>query len=317
MKESCLVFSGGVGGAKLALGMQACLPGPELMVVGNTGDDFEHLGLKISPDLDTLLYTLSGQVNPETGWGRRDETWQFLESLEILGGETWFRLGDRDLATHVYRSQALARGATLTEITLDMAKRFGVATQILPATNDRVSTVVETAAGDLDFQDYFVRQQSKPKVLGIEYRGANQARVSAQLLTVLNRAALDAIVIAPSNPWLSIDPMLAIPELSGALRANKTPVIAVSPIVHGAAIKGPTAKIMEELGLDVTALSVARHYQGLVDGFILDTADASLAPAVAELGMATEICNTVMTDIEHKQSLAETCLAFARRLSRP
>ncbi len=315
MTTSCLVFSGGVGGAKLALGMQACLPEPELVIVGNTGDDFEHLGLKISPDLDTLLYTLSGKVNPQTGWGRRDETWQFLEALDELGGETWFRLGDRDLATHIFRSQALVGGATLTEVTLDLARRFGVATRILPTTNHRVATIVKTTEGDLDFQDYFVRRQSKPKVLGLEFRGAEQARASAELLAALDEPGLEAIVIAPSNPWLSIDPMLAIPDVATALRASKPPVIAVSPIVRGAAIKGPTAKIMAELGLDVTSLSVARHYQGRVDGFILDTEDASLAPAIAELGMATEICNTVMTRIEHKQALAETCLAFAKRLS--
>jgi len=306
-----VLLSGGVGGAKLAEGL-ANLLGEALTVIANTGDDFEHLGLSICPDIDTLLYTLSDEVNRDTGWGRRDESWQFLTALEQLGGERWFRLGDRDLAVHVLRSQALAAGESLTAITRRFAGRLGIAAELLPVSNDPVRTFVQTTGGELAFQDYFVRRRAEPAVAGLEYRGAADAGITAEVQAALADPEVEAIVIAPSNPWLSIAPMLAIPSLLTALRAAAAPVIAVSPIVAGAAIKGPTAKIMRELGLKVSAGSVARHYRGLLHGFILDRQDSNLEGEIADDNLAVACFDTLMTTREKKIDLAGHCLAFAR-----
>jgi len=306
-----VLLSGGVGGAKLAEGL-ANLLGEALTVIANTGDDFEHLGLSICPDIDTLLYTLSDEVNRDTGWGRRDESWQFLTALEQLGGERWFRLGDRDLAVHVLRSQALAAGESLTAITRRFAGRLGIAAELLPVSNDPVRTFVQTTGGELAFQDYFVRRRAEPAVAGLEYRGAADAGITAEVQAALADPEVEAIVIAPSNPWLSIAPMLAIPSLLTALRAAAAPVIAVSPIVAGAAIKGPTAKIMRELGLKVSAGSVARHYRGLLHGFRLDRQDSNLEGEIADDNLAVACFDTLMTTREKKIDLAGHCLAFAR-----
>jgi len=313
VSRRCVLLSGGVGGAKLAEGMAETL-GSGLTVVANTGDDFEHLGLNVCPDIDTLLYTLSDEVNRDTGWGRRDESWQFLSTLEQLGGDSWFRLGDRDLAIHVLRSEALADGQSLTTITQRFADRLGIDAELLPVSNEAVRTFISTPDGELAFQDYFVRHRAEPSLTGLEYRGADTAGITDEVRNALGDPALDAVIIAPSNPWLSIAPMLAIPELVTALRAAGAPVIAVSPIVAGVAIKGPTAKIMRELGLEVSAASVARHYRGLIDGFILDRQDEELGTGIADSGPAVSSFDTLMTTREKKVDLARHCLAFARSL---
>ena len=244
-----LALSGGVGGAKLALGLYRVLPPGALTVVANTGDDFEHLGLAISPDLDTLLYTLAGIDNPATGWGRRDETWNFMAALERLGGETWFKLGDGDLATHVERTRRLAAGESLSQITDDFRRRLGISARLLPMSDDPVRTRLLTAEGWLDFQDYFVRRQCAPIVREIAFAGAAAARPHPDFLAALADPALRMVVICPSNPLISIDPILSLPGVREALRACRAPVVAVSPIIGGKAVKGPTAKMMAELGL--------------------------------------------------------------------
>jgi LPPG:FO 2-phospho-L-lactate transferase len=277
MADRYAVLSGGVGGAKLVFGLSKVVPNDDLMVIANTGDDFEHLGFALSPDLDTLMYTLSGEVNPETGWGRREETWNFMAALEQLGGETWFRLGDRDLAIHVERSRRLAAGESLTAVTGSLCLQMGVGPHILPMTYQSVRTRVITDQGPLDFHHDFVRDQAQPRVLGLEYVGAANAEPTSEVLRALRDPRLAAIVIAPSNPYLSVEPILAVPGIRAAIRDSAAPVVAVSPIVGGAAVKGPTAKIMAELGLEVSAMGIARHYHDLLDGFILDTTDRKLA----------------------------------------
>lgn len=315
-----VVLSGGVGGAKLVLGMSQLLPPDELVVIANTGDDFTHLGLNISPDLDTLMYTLSGEVNTETGWGRRDESWQFMDAVEALGGDTWFRLGDRDLATHVERSRRLATGETLSDITADLCQRSGIEARILPMTDDRVRTRIHTDQGELDFQDYFVRKRAEPRVSSFDYCGAQIAALPPAIRDALARPDLEAIVVAPSNPYLSIDPILALPAIRQAMDDSPAPVIAISPIVGGAALKGPTAKIMTELGDQPSAVTVARHYQELLDGFILDTVDRELAAQVRSLtagpGMAVQSTDTVMRSIEDKTRLARFTIEFAKSITK-
>ncbi len=311
---SVVALSGGIGGAKLALGLSKVLPPGELTVIANVGDDFEHLGLHVAPDLDTLTYTLAGVNNPDTGWGRADETWNFLAALETLGGETWFRLGDRDLATHVERTRRLRAGAPLSRITETFCARLGVAARVLPASDDPVRTVVQTADGPLAFQHYFVRERCRPAVTGFEFEGARAARPAPGVLEALADPALEAVVICPSNPFISIDPILAVPGLRAAVAGANAPVIAVSPIVGGAALKGPTAKMMEELGLPTSATAVARHYGGLLAGFVLDSADAALAGEVEALGMEVLVTDTVMHTLEDRIALARAALGFARRL---
>lgn len=313
----CVVLSGGIGGAKLALGLDRMLPPGDLTVIANTGDDFVHLGLAVSPDLDTLMYTLAGQVNPDTGWGRRDETWHFMEELARLGGETWFRLGDRDLATHVERTRRLGAGESLSSVTADLCRRLGMASRILPMTDGPVRTRVLTTTGTLGFQEYFVREQARPIATGFEYADAATAAPPVTVLQALADPGLRAIIVAPSNPWLSIDPILAIPALRQAILHARAPVIAVSPIVAGAAIKGPTAKIMRELGLPVTAVGVAGHYRELLDGFILDSSDRGAAAGVRALGMAAATTNTVMRSLDDKMALARFALEFAGTLRAP
>jgi len=306
---SVVALSGGIGGAKLALGLYCVLPPGELIVVANTGDDFEHLGLSISPDIDTLLYTLARIDNPETGWGRRNETWTFMAALETLGGETWFKLGDGDLATHVERSRRLA-GETLSEITDDFRCRLGISAQLLPMSNDRVRTRLLSEEGWLDFQDYFVRRRAAPVVRKIVYAGAERAQVNPDFLAALAQNDLDAVVICPSNPFLSIDPILSVPGVRDALRACRAPVVGVSPIIGGKAVKGPTAKIMAELGLPVDAAAVARHYEDFLDVLITDGGDAR---EVEGIGIQVTSSNTLMLTIEDREALARAVLAAADR----
>ena len=308
---SYVALSGGIGGAKLSLGLMHVL-GDRLTIVVNTGDDFEHLGLAISPDVDTTLYTLGGVVNPETGWGRRDETWNFMQALTALGGPAWFNLGDRDLATHVDRTHRLRSGAALTDITVHLAGKLSVAAHVLPMTDDPVRTVVETDTGTLAFQEYFVRDQCRPIVRSIRYDGAAAARITPQVRQALTAPDLAGVIICPSNPWLSIDPVLAVPGMRDALRASGAPVIAVTPIVGGKALKGPTAKIMAELGIAPDARSIASHYGDLIDGFVLDTQDAQSVDAMPR---PVTVTNTVMQTLDDKVALARHCLAFCDRLA--
>ena len=308
-----VALSGGIGGAKLALGLYRMLAADSLMVVCNTGDDFEHLGLSISPDLDTVLYTLAGIANPETGWGRADETWTFMQALEQLGGETWFRLGDADLATHVERTRRLAAGESLSGISDDFCRRLGMRARVVPMCDQPVRTMVESEDGVLPFQRYFVERRCAPKVRGFEFRGAAEAHPAAALCEALASEHLEAVVICPSNPFISIDPILAVPGMRAAIAACRAPVIAVSPLIGGRAVKGPAAKMMAELGLPTTAQAVAAHYAGLLDGFVLDTADAAEAEAIDVPCIATP---TLMMSDDDKRALAADVLAFARRLSR-
>ena len=312
---SCVALSGGVGGAKLALGLCDVLEDPgRLTVVANTGDDFEHLGLKVCPDLDTLTYTLAGLANPETGWGRAGESGAFMEALGALGGETWFFLGDKDLAIHVERTRRLRAGESLSAVTSDLCARLGIQARIVPMSDDPVPTIVETEDGPLAFQHYFVRERCRPRVLGFRYEGAAQARPSVGFLDALAAPDLGAVIICPSNPYISIDPILAVPNVRAALEACRAPVIAVSPIIGGQAVKGPTAKMMAERGIAPSAAAIAEHYAGLIDGFVLDEADRGEAAAIAAAGVAVEVTATMMTAREEKQALAHAVLAFAERI---
>ncbi|MGH6897316.1 MAG: 2-phospho-L-lactate transferase [Geminicoccaceae bacterium] len=309
-----VALSGGIGGAKLALGLYRALPADCLLVVCNTGDDFEHLGLSISPDLDTVLYTLAGVANPETGWGRAGETWTFMQALAQLGGETWFRLGDADLATHVERTRRLAAGERLSAITDDFCRRLGVRARLTPMCDEPVRTMVATADGILPFQRYFVEQRCAPKVTGFAFKGAGEARPIPALCEALDGESLEAVVICPSNPFISIDPILAVPGLRAAIAACRAPVVAVAPIIGGRAVKGPTAKMMAELGVPRSARAVAEHYGGLLDGFVLDDADAEGARAIDLPCLATRVLMQTEND---KRALAAEVLAFARRIGGP
>jgi LPPG:FO 2-phospho-L-lactate transferase len=306
-----VALCGGIGGAKLALGLSAVLGAGCLTVVVNTGDDFEHLGLHVSPDLDTVLYTMAGLADPGRGWGRADESWNFMQALAALGGETWFALGDRDLAMHVERTRRLAAGETLSSIVSDMSRRLGVATAIVPMTDGPVRTHVHTRDAMLAFQDYFVRRRCAPEVTGVSFAGAQAARPSPGFAAALADPQLGAIVITPSNPYLSIDPMLAIPGVREALRRARVPAIAVSPIIGGNAVKGPTAKIMRELGIEITPAAVAHHYRGLIAGLVIDDSDAAGAESI---GVPVAVTATLMNSPDDKRRVAREVLAFADRL---
>ena len=313
-KRLVVALSGGVGGAKLALGLSRVLPADELLVVANTGDDFEHLGLKISPDIDTLTYVLAGLDNPVTGWGRRDETWSFMDSVGAIGGETWFRLGDRDLAVHVERTVRLRRGESLSAITADFCRRIGVGPRVLPATDDRLRTRLRTDEGWVDFQDYFVRLQCRPVVRELAFAGAEDARAHPDLLAALRGEGLRAVVICPSNPFISIEPILAMPGMRDAINASGAPVIAVSPIIGGQAVKGPTAKMMRELGLEASAAGVAARYGDLLDGYIVDHADAD---GIGHVGARVTIAKTLMNNLQDRETLARVTLGAADGLASP
>lgn len=304
-----VALSGGIGGAKLALGLYRILPPGALTVVANTGDDFEHLGLAVSPDLDTLLYTLAGIDNPDTGWGRRGETWTFMGALERLGGESWFKLGDGDLAIHVERTRRLAAGDSLSQIAKDFGRRLGITARLLPMTDDRVRTRLLTAEGWLDFQDYFVRLHCAPAVREIAFAGASAARPHPDLLSALADPALRMVVICPSNPFISIDPILSLPGVREALRSCPAPVVAVSPIIGGKAVKGPTAKMMAELGLPVGAAAVARHYGDILAHYVIDEADAR---AVADFDLPLTATHTLMETLADREALARVVLAAGR-----
>jgi LPPG:FO 2-phospho-L-lactate transferase len=311
-RRTVVALSGGIGGAKLALGLSLVLDPANLVVVANTGDDFQHLGLSISPDIDTVMYTLAGLNNPVTGWGRRDETWRFMEALEELGGETWFRLGDTDLATNMERTRRLAAGDTLSDITADFCRRLGVRCRVVPMSDHIVRTRVKVDHGWLDFQDYFVRYQCAPVVEGFVFAGVESAAPSPGFLAALHDPALRAVVICPSNPFISIDPILSLRSIRDALRTCAAPVVAVSPIIGGQAVKGPTAKMMRELGLSVTAATVGERYADLLDGYVVDhrdTRDLNLS------GVAIRATKTLMQTLDDRRHLATAVLGLADELS--
>ena len=308
MSGTVLALAGGVGGAKLVLGLSRVLGEGELVVVGNTGDDFNHLGFAVSPDLDTLLYTLAGLADRTRGWGRQDETWKFMEALEQLGGPTWFRLGDADLALHAERTRRLAAGETLSAVTDRLRQQLGVATRILPMTDDPVRTRLRTSQGWLDFQDYFVRLRCEPVVQELSYVGAESARPLAEVPELLTGDTLRAVVICPSNPFLSIEPILAIPGMRAAIAGCRAPVVGLSPIIAGQAVKGPTARMMKELGIEATAGAVARRYADLLDVFIVDQADAG---TVMPDGVECVLEHTLMTTLGDRERLARAVMQAA------
>jgi LPPG:FO 2-phospho-L-lactate transferase len=308
-----VVFTGGVGGAKLADGLARALEADaSLTIIVNTADDFELYGLHISPDLDTVMYTLAGIANPTTGWGIQGDTFQNFEMLERYGVAPWFRIGDRDMATHLLRTQMLRGGATLSQVTHVLASRLGVKPRILPMTNDRVRTVVDTDEGLYAFQEYFVKLRWQPKVRGLIYEGAGEAEPQPEALRAIETA--DTIIIAPSNLYLSIDPILAIPGMRDALLNASAPVIAVTPIIGGEAVKGPAAKLMRELGVESSAVAVAKHYADFLNGFVLDERDAHLEPHVAALGIGVLTTDTLMHDADSRARLACEVIGFADRL---
>ena len=311
-QRSYVALSGGIGGAKLCLGLAALL-GDRLTIVVNTGDDFEHFGLHISPDIDTTLYTLAGLVNPETGWGRGDETWVFMSSIAELGGPQWFKLGDKDLALHVERTRRLKAGEPLSSVCEHARRCFKITPRILPMSDDPVRTMLATETGTLAFQQYFVREQCRPAVRVIHFTGAETARAQPAALDALSAQHLAGVIICPSNPYLSVDPLLAIPELRAALRNCPAPVVAVTPIIGGKAVKGPTVKIMAELGLASSAATIAKHYQDFIDGFILDRVDAQLA---SKIETKTHLANTLMRDRADKVALAKTTLEVLSTLTK-
>ena len=303
-----VALSGGIGGAKLALGLYRVLSPHALTVICNPGDDFDHLGLRICPDVDTVLYTLAGIANPETGWGRIGETWTFMQVLAELGGETWFQLGDGDLALHVERTRRLAGGEPWSYIAEDIACRLGVRARVVPVCDAAVRTVVRTAGGRLAFQHYFVRDRCEPAVTGFDFEGAEHARPCDAVLGALADRSLRCVVVCPSNPFISIDPILAVPGMRDAIRAAAAPVIGVSPIIGGSAVKGPTAKMMRELGLDVSNRGIEGYYGDIVDAWIIDSADATDATG---FDSPVRVSPTLMRTDGDKDALARTVLGFA------
>ncbi|MGD2058685.1 MAG: 2-phospho-L-lactate transferase [Anaerolineales bacterium] len=308
MKVTAL--AGGVGGAKLAHGLDRVLPAGALTVIVNTGDDFEYLGLKISPDVNTVTYTLAGLADPGRGWGRADETWNCLDTLGRLGGPTWFQLGDRDLALHLERTRRLNQGERLSSITRDVCESFGVLSRVLPMSDDPVATVVLSDDGELAFQTYFVALRCEPEVRGFRFVGIESAEPAPGVLEALDEA--DLVVFCPSNPWVSLDPILGVGRISEVLQQKL--VVGVSPIVAGSALKGPAARMFKQLGFEASAASVAEHYQDYLDGFVIDQADLELESVVQDFGMQVCVTQTVMRDNEDRKNLAETVLEFASRL---
>jgi LPPG:FO 2-phospho-L-lactate transferase len=315
-----VALAGGVGGAKLADGLARSLTPESLTVVVNTGDDFEHWGLKICPDLDTVCYTLAGLANPATGWGRADETWEVYSNIVLLGGEDWFRLGDKDLAVHIERTRRLRAGRTLTQIVREFCTAWNLKVAILPMSDDPVPTMVDTLDyGELPFQEYFVQRRCEPRVTGFRFTGIENARPAAGIEEAIERA--DAVLFCPSNPWVSIDPILRIvsPSLprnaTTADKSRKKPVVAVSPIIGGKTVKGPAAKMFAELGIEPSALSVAKHYGSTITGFVLDAVDADLESKIQQLGLQTLVTDTLMRSDDDRKRLAQDVLHFVERLA--
>ncbi len=295
-------LAGGVGGAKLAHGLAHILPPEDLTIIVNTGDDFEHLGLSISPDLDTVCYTLAGLANPETGWGRAGETWNTITNIEKLGGPAWFRLGDQDIATHLERSRRRKEGQPLSSITREFCRAWGIQHTVLPMTDAPVRTMVNTDEGELAFQEYFVHRHCEPKVKGFRFDGVTEAGPAPGVKEALETA--DAVIFCPSNPWVSIDPILNV------VKKITKPVVAVSPIIGGKAVKGPAAKMYTELGIEPSALAVAKHYRTTLAGFVLDTTDLESEAQVKALSIKTLVTDTLMNHLTERVRLANDVLHF-------
>ena len=306
--RSVLALAGGVGGAKLALGLAQCLPSEQLAIGVNTGDDEEFYGLHISPDLDTIMYTLAGMSNTDTGWGLGGDTFKSLEMLKRYGEDTWFNLGDQDLATHIRRTQMLRGGATLSEVTRELSRHLGIDQAIFPMTDYVVRTVLSTDEGELPMQQYFVRRRAEPKVKAVKYIGADSATPSSTFKEALANSAM--IVVCPSNPALSVGPILALPGMRASIASFGGPRVAVSPIVGGDSVKGPAGKIMAELGLEVSVVGIAKEYSGLCDHLVIDRRDEKLAPAVADTGLTPIVTNTIMETLNDKTILAQEILAL-------
>ena len=312
--KNFLAISGGVGGAKLGLGLTKELNEDQLSFLVNTGDDFKHAGMNISPDMDTLMYTLSGLSNQQLGWGRADESWAFLDSFKSLGGESWFQLGDRDLAVHLRRTELLNSGRLLSDVTNELFHRLGVKYRCWPMSETEVPTKVYTSDGLLSFQHYFVRDHCAHKVQSIVFEANEHARPPQGLLDYIGDPDLSGVIICPSNPYLSIDPILSITSIRKALVACAAPVVAISPIINGDSVKGPTSKIMEELKLELSAKTVASHYKGIIDGFVLDTLDGALTGEVEGMGCGVLVTNTMMKTLDDKVELAQTVVEFIGNL---
>jgi len=297
------VLSGGVGAARLLRAMSLVIDPSEITAVVNVGDDLVLHGLTICPDLDTITYTLAGLNNDELGWGLRGESWRVMDELATLGGAAWFRLGDRDLATHLYRTQRLSEGATKSDVARELADRAGVRIRLLPVSDDVVATTFETDVGRLSFQEYFVRHHHDVTVHSISFEGARDAVATSQVLEALHRAS--RIVIAPSNPLISIEPILQVPGIREILRDRRDDVVAVSPIINGAALKGPADRLLGELGHEVSCVGVADYYRGLVGTFVIDEADAELAPTIRSRGVRVVVTTTIMANADDAQRLAK------------
>ncbi|MES2172322.1 MAG: 2-phospho-L-lactate transferase [Pseudomonadota bacterium] len=302
-----VVLTGGVGGAKLVLGLSHILPQGALTAIVNTGDDFRHLGLHVSPDIDTLLYTLADKANAAQGWGREGESWAFMAALGELGGPDWFALGDGDMALHVLRTHALAQGESLSQVTARFAARWNIPIRILPMSDQPVATMLDTDRGRLEFQRYFVEQRCEPAVRAIQFDGATQAEPAPGVVDAILSA--DMILIAPSNPFLSVDPLLAVPALRSALERTAAPIVAVSPLIGGKAVKGPTAKLMRDLDMAVDNDSIAHHYAGLIDAMLIDSGDRCDAPDIA-----IAHCATLMTTLSDRKRVAQAAIDLAAGL---
>ena len=310
--EKYLALSGGVGGTKLALGLSHVLDTEQLLVVVNTGDDFQHMGLSVSPDIDTLIYTLSGLNNREQGWGRQDESWNFMQACDELEMETWFRLGDKDLALHLFRTEGLSQGLTLSEVTSEICKRFNIETQIAPMTDDSVRTFVNTTTGRLPFQEYFVKHRCVPEVTGLEYKGIDSATMSSSFNQFLDDHALQAVIICPSNPFLSVQPILSLAMVNKKLKEIKQPVIIVSPIVEGQALKGPTAKMMKEMDIGCDVIGIVDFYADIADGVVIDNKDSGYVEEIESRGVKVHTTNIVMQSLQDRKDLAKEVIQFSK-----
>ncbi|MCH2264618.1 MAG: 2-phospho-L-lactate transferase [SAR86 cluster bacterium] len=306
MKSGILAICGGIGGAKLAFGLSKVLPPEELVYLVNTGDDFTYLNFQISPDLDTLMYTLAEVNDPERGWGLKNETWKNLKALKEYGVDTWFQLGDKDLATHIRRTQLLDEGKKLSEVTKLLCTSLGVKHLIIPMSESPVRTIVTTDKGKLAFQEYFVKFQCKPKVKKISYIGSNKAEIPKVLKKLIDENRFSGVIICPSNPYLSIDPILSIPELNLFLSERNMPVLAVSPIINNASIKGPTSKIMKEMNIEPSVKSIADHYSGLTDILMVDYKDKENIPRLDSVSFVFD--SIYMETSSQKINLATKCL---------
>ena len=312
--QPVLALCGGVGGAKLVHGLSATLRPQDLLTVVNTGDDFRHLGLYISPDLDTVIYTLAGVADWQRGWGIADETWHFMEAIARFEGLDWFRLGDKDLATHIYRTQALKQGAGLAEVTAKLCAACGVRHRLLPMSDDILQTIILTDQGELPFQDYFVRLGCRPQVRGVRFDGVESARAHPEFDALLHSRDAQAVILCPSNPFLSIDPILSLKGVRAGLQSTLAPVVAVSPIVGGKALKGPAASIMADLGMTPGNLAIAEYYRDFLDGLIIDSSDEAEAREIEKSGIRVKVVNTVMHSMQDRIRLAEASLDFAAAL---